>query len=77
MRYRRFGKTNLDLSIFSLGTMGCLASQTLFNDTLKTALSLKINHLETARGYGQSEHFLGNFLRKTDINSQTKTLYYN
>ncbi|MGB5772533.1 MAG: aldo/keto reductase, partial [Crocosphaera sp.] len=67
MRYRRFGKTNLDLSIFSLGTMRCLTSATIFNDTLQTALSLGINHLETARGYGKSEHFLGNFLQQQTL----------
>lgn len=59
MRYRRFGKTNLDLSIFSLGTMRCLASPENAKLTLKKAISLGINHLETARSYGQSECFLG------------------
>ena len=67
MRYRRFGKTNLDLSIFSLGTMRCLASRSLFNETLETAISLGINHLETARGYGRSEQFLGDFLRQQTL----------
>ncbi len=67
MRYRRFGKTNLDLSIFSLGTMRCLTSESIFNDTLQTALSLGINHLETARGYGKSEQFLGKFLQQQTL----------
>ncbi len=70
MRYRRFGKTNLDLSIFSLGTMRCLASPTLFNETLETAISLGINHLETARGYGNSEQFLGDFLQQQTLSSR-------
>jgi hypothetical protein len=59
MKYRRFGKTNLYLSVFSLGTMRCLGSP---NDTYKTvekALQLGINHIETARGYGKSEEYLG------------------
>ncbi|MEA5509938.1 aldo/keto reductase [Crocosphaera sp. UHCC 0190] len=64
MRYRRFGKTNLQLSIFSLGTMHCLASEEVFQQTLQTAISLGINHLETARGYGNSERFLGKFLNQ-------------
>ena len=67
MRYRRFGKTNLDLSIFSLGTMRCLASPKVFYETLKTAISSGINHLETARGYGNSEQFLGVFLQEQTL----------
>ena len=59
MQYRRFGKTNLNLSLFSLGTMRCLASPQLAISTIKKALSLGINHLETARGYGKSETYLG------------------
>ncbi|MDJ0657912.1 MAG: aldo/keto reductase [Crocosphaera sp.] len=72
MRYRRFGKTNLDLSIFSLGTMRCLASESIFYETLETAISLGINHLETARGYGKSEQFLGNFLQQQTLVSREK-----
>ena len=68
MQYRRFGKTNLNLSIFSLGTMHCLASETVFNETLERAISLGINHLETARGYGKSEEFLGRFLQEQRLN---------
>jgi len=59
MRYRRFGKTNLPLSVFSLGTMRCLASQSTFQQTLQQAIALGINHIETARGYGKSEQYLG------------------
>lgn len=74
MRYRRFGKTNINLSIFSLGTMRCLASQSVFNNTLETGISLGINHLETARGYGKSEQFLGHFLQQQTLVSR-KELY--
>ena len=63
MQYRRFGKTNLNLSLFSLGTMRCLASPQLFVSTIKKAIALGINHLETARGYGKSEEYLGLALR--------------
>jgi predicted aldo/keto reductase-like oxidoreductase len=59
MRYRRFGKTNLPLSVLSLGTMRCLASQSDAQQTLQQAVAFGINHLETARGYGQSEQYLG------------------
>src|SRR4028119_1549924 len=59
MRYRRFGKTNLHLSVFSLGTMRYLASEETACQTVQQALSQGINHLETAAGYGCSEEYLG------------------
>ncbi|MFM8004766.1 MAG: aldo/keto reductase, partial [Dolichospermum sp.] len=59
MQYRRFGKTNLHLSVFSLGTMRYLTDSENAHKTLEKALSLGINHLETARGYGESEVYLG------------------
>lgn len=63
MRYRRFGKTNLPLSVFSIGTMRCLASEENARQTVHQAVSLGINHLETARGYGKSEQYLGAALK--------------
>ncbi len=66
MFYRRFGKTNLQLSAFSLGTMRCLASESVMEETVSQAIALGINHLETARGYGKSEIYLGNILQKLD-----------
>ncbi|PMB21948.1 aldo/keto reductase [Fischerella thermalis] len=59
MRYRRFGKTELRLSVFSLGTMRYLASPDNVWQTIQTAIALGINHIETARGYGKSEEYLG------------------
>jgi predicted aldo/keto reductase-like oxidoreductase len=59
MRYRRFGKTNLHLSVFSLGMMRCLSSLQETEKTIQQAIESGINHLETARGYGQSEKDLG------------------
>jgi uncharacterized protein len=59
MQYRRFGKTNLHLSVFSLGTMRYLANAETAQKTIEKALFLGINHLETARGYGKSEEYLG------------------
>ena len=58
MHYRRFGKTNLHLSVFSLGTMRYLASEENARQTIQQAVALGINHLETARGYGKSEQYL-------------------
>ncbi|MGL5034813.1 MAG: aldo/keto reductase, partial [Microcystaceae cyanobacterium] len=63
MRYRRFGKTNWPLSVFSLGTMGCLTAPMVMKETVETAIALGINHFETARGYGKSEIYLGQVLK--------------
>ncbi|QOV21416.1 aldo/keto reductase [Anabaenopsis elenkinii] len=59
MQYRRFGKTNLHLSVFSLGTMRYLADVKNAQETIFAALALGVNHVETARGYGKSEEYLG------------------
>jgi predicted aldo/keto reductase-like oxidoreductase len=59
MQYRRFGKTNLHLSVFSLGTMRYLADVKNAQETIFAALALGVNHVETARGYGNSEEYLG------------------
>lgn len=64
MQYRRFGKTNLTLSVFSLGLMRCLESETVFDQTVRRAIELGVNHLETASGYGQSEIYLGKVLKR-------------
>ena len=77
MEYRRFGRTNLNLSVLSLGTMRCLDSPQLATETINKAISLGINHLETARGYGRSEMYVGLAL-KSDLllssRSSTKLL---
>ncbi|MFB2839599.1 aldo/keto reductase [Floridanema evergladense] len=59
MRYRRFGKTNLWLSVFSLGTMRYLDSEDNAIETVRQAVAQGVNHIETARGYGKSEEYLG------------------
>jgi predicted aldo/keto reductase-like oxidoreductase len=41
-----------------------LSSESVFEATLHGAIAFGINHLETARGYGQSEVFLGRCLRR-------------
>ncbi len=63
MQYRRFGQTNLPISVFSLGTMRYLASERNAQATLERGVALGINHLETARGYGKSEAFMGAALK--------------
>ncbi len=59
MQYRRFGQTELPLSVFSLGTMRSLASAETMAAVVKPAFANGINHFETARAYGQSEALLG------------------
>ncbi len=70
MRYRRFGQTNLHLSVFSLGTMRCLASEETAVQTIRRAVELGINHLETAQAYGNSEIYLGTALADLPVSRQ-------
>ena len=63
MQYRRFGKTNLHLSVFSLGTMRYLASFANARQVISEAVALGINHVETASGYGKSEEYLGEAIK--------------
>ena len=65
MQYRRFGKTNLQLSVFSLGTMRYLASSQVATDVIRTAIAHGINHIETAQVYGKSEEYLGIALQES------------
>lgn len=60
MKYRRFGKTELQLSVFTFGAMNIPRvpeDQALL--TIGAAYAAGINHLETARWYGTSESLLG------------------
>ena len=70
MIYRRFGRTELTLPVFSCGGMRyqqswtrgtavSAASQRNLEATIDRALALGIDHIETARGYGTSEAQLG------------------
>jgi hypothetical protein len=60
MKYRRFGKTGLNVSVFTFGAMR-IPDGTEENAvaTIQRAVESGINHLETARGYGTSEHLMG------------------
>ncbi|MFM2313235.1 MAG: hypothetical protein RLZZ04_2511 [Cyanobacteriota bacterium] len=71
MRQRRFGKTELNLSVFSLGTMRCLDNRQTYLQTIKEAIALGINHLETASSYGQSETYLGQTLQDLKVPRQS------
>jgi predicted aldo/keto reductase-like oxidoreductase len=75
MKYRRFGRTNLQIPVLSCGGMRYQHSwkdeeagsippegQANLEATIERALELGINHIETARGYGTSEVQLGRIL---------------
>lgn len=88
MKYRRFGKTDLEMPVFSCGGMRYqhkwddvewkdvpVEGQKNLEATIDRAVELGINHIETARGYGSSEMQLGpvlNKFRRDDIIVQTK-----
>jgi hypothetical protein len=75
MKYRRFGRTELNMPVISCGGMRYQYkwqdvkpkeippdNQANLEATIHRALELGINHIETARGYGTSEMQLGNIL---------------
>jgi hypothetical protein len=75
MQYRRFGRTELQIPIFSCGGMRYqhkwqdipqeeipIESQINLEKIITTALDVGINHIETARFYGTSEMQLGKIL---------------
>jgi predicted aldo/keto reductase-like oxidoreductase len=88
MKYRRFGRTEIDMPVISCGGMRYQHKwqDVPFEDVpkdgqanvqaiIERALELGINHIETARGYGSSEMQLGRILpglRRDRIIVQTK-----
>lgn len=88
MEYRRFGRTELQMPVFSCGGMRYQHSwkdvpaheiprknQENLEATIRRALQVGINHIETARGYGTSEVQLGRILPqfpRADLIVQTK-----
>ena len=75
MHYRRFGRTELRMPVLTCGGMRFqdkwsdadpdsipAEGQANLEATVRHALDLGINHIETARGYGTSEMQLGRFL---------------
>lgn len=77
MQYRRFGRTELQMPVFSCGGMRYqfkwkdVPAWTIPRDnqqnleaTIRRAIEVGINHIETARGYGSSEMQLGQILPK-------------
>ncbi|MGL5924373.1 aldo/keto reductase [Chroococcidiopsis sp.] len=79
MQYRRFGRTEIPMPVFSCGGMRYQFrwqdvpawtipqnNQGNLEATIRRAIELGINHIETARGYGTSEVQLGRILPKYD-----------
>jgi predicted aldo/keto reductase-like oxidoreductase len=77
MYYRRFGRTELPMPVFSCGGMRYqhkwqdipahkipIENQKNLEATIHRAFECGINHIETARGYGTSEMQLGQVLPK-------------
>src|SRR5437899_2655586 len=75
MKYRRFGRTELSMPVFSCGGMRFQfkwqdvapnniprKNQQNLETTIHRAFQLGINHFESARGYGSSEMQLGKVL---------------
>ncbi len=79
MEYRRFGKTEESISVLTLGGMRFvhgwnpprdhLPQASLDNamETVRRALELGINHIETAHGYMKSEHLFGQVLDELKV----------
>ncbi|MEL6471972.1 MAG: aldo/keto reductase [Cyanobacteria bacterium J06623_4] len=67
MRNRRFGNTERQLSLFSLGTMR-FASGADAEQVIAEAVGRGINHIETAPAYGQSERVIGQALSALQLN---------
>jgi len=73
MKYRRFGRTEINMPLISMGGMrfqtswkreDTVKAESIANldKTVAHALDLGINHFETAHGYGTSEEELGQVL---------------
>lgn len=88
MQYRRFGRTELQMPLFSCGGMRYQFkwkdvprwliprdNQQNLEATIRRAIEVGINHIETARGYGTSEIQLGRILptlKREQLIVQTK-----
>lgn len=79
MEYRRFGKTNENISVITLGGMrfkhgwnpprNHLPTESVKNgiEIVQKAIDLGINHFETAYGYMKSEHLFGKVLTELGV----------
>lgn len=77
MKYRKLGKTGLEVSQISFGALQLgRVEQDDVNEMIDHALGNGINYIDTARVYGQSEEKLGQALerRREDIILSTKVI---
>lgn len=58
MEYRRLGRTELEISAVSFGSIGARGAEAV-TEMLNEGQRLGINYLDTARSYGRSEEMLG------------------
>ncbi len=83
--YRRFGRTNADISVLTCGTMRLQYQwqdmklsdvprdcQKNVENIIELAIDKGINHIETARGYGSSEVQLGGVFKNLDRKTRSK-----
>ncbi len=87
MQYRRFGRTNLPLSVITLGGMryhdgwssppGELSGRMIeqCSEMVRRALAAGVNHIETAKGYGKSEQCYGRVLNQ-ELNVPRDSYYF-
>ena len=77
MKYRRFGKTEMMLSQLSLGCMRFTGDSPEEDaiGTVEHAVACGTNHIETARGYGNSEELIGKALKRIFKQIPRKDLY--
>ncbi len=69
MRYRRLGRTNLDVSEISYGAArGAVRDRAAFEATVHAAIEAGVNLIDTAESYdgGESERALGDILKGRD-----------
>ena len=65
MKKRRFGKTELEISVLTFGAMQIPKpdDESEAAETTRRAIEAGVNHIETAKGYGTSEERLGRILK--------------
>tara|TARA_Y100001970_G_C14178785_1_gene828618 strand:+ start:233 stop:1369 length:1137 start_codon:yes stop_codon:yes gene_type:complete len=66
---RKFGKGK-EVSLFTLGTMRALKSKSNLLEVIQEAFHSGINHIETAKAYGDAEKYLGKALKITNETNQ-------
>jgi uncharacterized protein len=86
MEYRRFGRTERELSVITLGGMRYHDGWSKPRDqpheemiehcsrTLSEAIAAGINHIETAYGYGKSEHAYGEAISRLGLKRDSYVL---